>query len=119
LKLLLGGCRIRAHEALLKQKHETALHNLQQAAGHCAAAGGISPNLDAVADFIRSEIEGNFRYDPDAKQDQASWVSRSAAGLLTLGDLLFQSLHEPASHHTSLCMHGASCDHAKRPSTVL
>lgn len=70
----------------MHEKHETALHNLQQAAGHCAAAGGVSPNLDAVADFIRSEIAGKFRFDTEAKEDPASLVSRAVAGLLTLGD---------------------------------
>lgn len=35
-------CRLKAHEAVLRQKHEAALANLQQAAGHCDAAGGLS-----------------------------------------------------------------------------
>ena len=81
--------RLRAHEAMQLVKHETALHNLEQAAGHCARAGGGGlTNLDAVADFIRSEIAGNFRFDGEVKDDPASWVSRAAAGLLLLGVLL-------------------------------
>ncbi len=77
--------RLRAHDAMQREKHEAALHNLEQAAGHCARAGGELTNLDAVADFIRSEIAGNFRFDAEVKDDPASWVSRAAAGLLLLG----------------------------------
>ncbi len=77
--------RLRAHDAMQREKHEAALHNLEQAAGHCARAGGELANLDAVADFIRSEIAGNFRFDAEVKDDTASWVSRAAAGLLLLG----------------------------------
>ncbi|KAK9903321.1 hypothetical protein WJX75_002746 [Coccomyxa subellipsoidea] len=75
--------RLRAHDAMARVKHEAALHNLEQAAGHCARAGGGGlTNLDAVADFIRSEIAGNFRFDEEVKDDPASWASRAAAGLL-------------------------------------
>lgn len=72
-----------------------ALHNLEQAAHHCARAGiGSVPNLDAVADFIRSEIAGNFRFDEEVKDDPASWISRAAAGLLMLCAPLYQcSIH--------------------------
>ncbi|BDA49994.1 Ion channel DMI1 [Coccomyxa sp. Obi] len=80
--------RLRAHEAMQREKHEAALHNLEQAAGHCARAGGELANLDAVADFIRSEIAGNFRFDAEVKDDPASWISRAAAGLLLLVMLL-------------------------------
>ena len=76
-------CRLRAHEAVLRRKHEAALDNLQSAAGHCENAGGAQ-NLNAVADFIRSEISDHFRlHDPD--EGQASWLSRGAAGALMLG----------------------------------
>ncbi|CAL5222099.1 g4408 [Coccomyxa viridis] len=79
--------RLRAHEVILRRKHEAALSNLQQAAGHCDAAGGVQ-NLNAVADFIRSEIDHHFNlHDPDG-DSQASWFSRAAAGLLMLGVVL-------------------------------
>ncbi len=84
--ILALACRLRAHEVILRRKHEAALSNLQQAAGHCDAAGGVQ-NLNAVADFIRSEIDHHFNlHDPD-DDSQASWFSRAAAGLLMLGML--------------------------------
>lgn len=82
---------------MARVKHEAALHNLEQAAGHCARAGGGGlTNLDAVADFIRSEIAGNFRFDEEVKDDPASWASRAAAGLLLFGanlESLLQLVH--------------------------
>ena len=82
--------RLRAHEVMQRERHEVALQNLEQAAGHCARAGGGGlTNLDAVADFIRSEIAGNFRFDEEVKDDPASWASRAAAGLLLLGACIY------------------------------
>ena len=69
---------------VLRRKHEAALSNLQQAAGHCDAAGGVQ-NLNAVADFIRSEIDDHFKLHNPDDDSQASWFSRGAAGLLMIG----------------------------------
>ena len=101
--------RLRAHDAMQREKHEAALHNLEQAAGHCARAGGELANLDAVADFIRSEIAGNFRFDAEVKDDTASWVSRAAAGLLLLGVpfVLAGSCWTSQTQHTLSHMHSA------------
>ena len=105
-------CRLRAHEAVLRRKHEAALDNLQSAAGHCENAGGAQ-NLNAVADFIRSEISDHFRlHDPD--EGQASWLSRGAAGALMLGK------HAPDAYHYVIAPKlgcGASADTEEAKST--
>jgi hypothetical protein len=51
---------------------------------HCGPAGGVQ-NLNAVAEFIRSEIDDHFNLHNPDEESQASWVSRTAAGLLMIG----------------------------------
>ena len=38
-----------------------------------------------VAQFIRSEIDDHFNLHNPDEENQASWVSRTAAGLLMIG----------------------------------